>query len=223
MKNIRQKGFGMVEILIVIVVVGLLGTIGWLVYDRQKNNKVDRPQQSSNQVQPTATTEKQTTSTTPSDSWLKYTSQNNKYSLAIPDGWHLESIKGEDDLSAWDTKNISFVAGTRAKVDTVGGGRDGSSIAFSLIYNYKTNEKSGFSDRLKKIKTYTTTNGVTVDKYSRTQTNEPEDRDIPKGTTEFVYRLTHNGVVIHIKHDVLLGETDQTQHIEDAIATLKIL
>jgi prepilin-type N-terminal cleavage/methylation domain-containing protein len=34
----NQKGFSVVEILIVIVVVGLLGTVGWLVYDRQKNN-----------------------------------------------------------------------------------------------------------------------------------------------------------------------------------------
>jgi prepilin-type N-terminal cleavage/methylation domain-containing protein len=33
----NQKGFSVVEILIVIVVVGLLGAVGWLVYDRQKN------------------------------------------------------------------------------------------------------------------------------------------------------------------------------------------
>ena len=33
----NQKGFSVVEILIVIVVVGLLGAGGWLVYDRQKN------------------------------------------------------------------------------------------------------------------------------------------------------------------------------------------
>ena len=36
----NQKGFSGVEILIVIVVVGLLGAVGWLVYDRQ-NNKAD--------------------------------------------------------------------------------------------------------------------------------------------------------------------------------------
>lgn len=33
----NQKGFSAVEILIVIVVVGLLGAVGWLVYDRQKS------------------------------------------------------------------------------------------------------------------------------------------------------------------------------------------
>lgn len=36
----NEKGFSVVEILIVIVVVGLLGAVGWLVYDRQ-NSKTD--------------------------------------------------------------------------------------------------------------------------------------------------------------------------------------
>ncbi|MEI6751380.1 MAG: prepilin-type N-terminal cleavage/methylation domain-containing protein [Candidatus Saccharibacteria bacterium] len=40
MKN-NQKGFSVVEILIVIVVVGLLGAVGWLVYDRQNNKQTD--------------------------------------------------------------------------------------------------------------------------------------------------------------------------------------
>lgn len=38
----NQKGFSVVEILIVIVVVGLLGAVGWLVYDRQKNKSDDK-------------------------------------------------------------------------------------------------------------------------------------------------------------------------------------
>lgn len=38
----NQKGFSVVEILIVIVVVGLLGTVGWLVYGRQKGMSDDK-------------------------------------------------------------------------------------------------------------------------------------------------------------------------------------
>lgn len=33
----NQKGFSVIEVLIVVVIVGLLGAVGWLVYDRQKN------------------------------------------------------------------------------------------------------------------------------------------------------------------------------------------
>jgi len=35
--KINQKGFSLVELLIAVVVLGLLGTIGWMVYDRQTN------------------------------------------------------------------------------------------------------------------------------------------------------------------------------------------
>jgi prepilin-type N-terminal cleavage/methylation domain-containing protein len=35
----NQKGFSAIEILVVIIVVGLAATVGWLVYDRQKTNK----------------------------------------------------------------------------------------------------------------------------------------------------------------------------------------
>ncbi len=34
----NQKGFSVVEVLIVIIIVGLLGVVGWLVYDRQNKN-----------------------------------------------------------------------------------------------------------------------------------------------------------------------------------------
>ncbi len=53
----NQKGFSVVEILIVIVVVGLIGTVGWLVNDRQKNNKSTETASNSN----TATEQKETT------------------------------------------------------------------------------------------------------------------------------------------------------------------
>lgn len=38
--KVDQKGFSVIEIFILVAVVGLLGVVGWLVYDRQKS-KVD--------------------------------------------------------------------------------------------------------------------------------------------------------------------------------------
>jgi len=35
--KVNQKGFSVVELVVVVVVLGLLGTIGWMVYDRQTN------------------------------------------------------------------------------------------------------------------------------------------------------------------------------------------
>lgn len=39
----NQKGFSVVEVLIVVVIVGLIGTVGWFVYDRQKSKNNEQP------------------------------------------------------------------------------------------------------------------------------------------------------------------------------------
>ena len=35
----NQKGFSVVEVLVVVIIVGLIGAVGWLVYDRQSTSK----------------------------------------------------------------------------------------------------------------------------------------------------------------------------------------
>lgn len=62
----NQKGFSVVEILIVIVVVGLLGAVGWLVYDRQKN-KTDNKEVTSTQETQQTTSNNSETATQESD------------------------------------------------------------------------------------------------------------------------------------------------------------
>lgn len=59
--NINQKGFGIVEILVVIVVVGLIGAVGWLVYDRQKTTKQGTTAQQSATNQDKTSTDKNQT------------------------------------------------------------------------------------------------------------------------------------------------------------------
>lgn len=62
MKKLNQKGFSVVEILIVIVVVGLLGAVGWLVYDRQSKNNDSSNKSQTSSTAPTDTTTKSETS-----------------------------------------------------------------------------------------------------------------------------------------------------------------
>lgn len=54
----NQKGFSVVEITIVIVVVGLLGAIGWLVYDRQSSKNNDSVSTTKDEQSPSAQTAK---------------------------------------------------------------------------------------------------------------------------------------------------------------------
>lgn len=86
--KVNQKGFSVVEILIVIVVVGLLGAVGWFVYDRQSKDKAE----------PVATkteTKEKEASTPEKDTYegmTKYTSE--KYGIAFyhPKDWSTEEV-----------------------------------------------------------------------------------------------------------------------------------
>ncbi len=40
--KIDEKGFSVAELLIMVLVVGLIGAVGWLVYDRQKSKTADK-------------------------------------------------------------------------------------------------------------------------------------------------------------------------------------
>lgn len=48
--KVNQKGFSVVEILIVVTILGLVGVVGWLVYDRQ-NNKADEKSTTTQTIQ----------------------------------------------------------------------------------------------------------------------------------------------------------------------------
>jgi prepilin-type N-terminal cleavage/methylation domain-containing protein len=83
----NQKGFSVIEILLVIVVVGLIGTVGWLVYDRQ-NSDTDA-QANQNSVQEQGNTEEdqpigdKDTSNVP-EGWTTYDNETLGFSFNYP-------------------------------------------------------------------------------------------------------------------------------------------
>jgi prepilin-type N-terminal cleavage/methylation domain-containing protein len=91
MKN-NQKGFSVVEVLIVIVIVGLIGAVGWLVMDRQNNKAAQTSdsqtaQQEDNQEQ--AVDENQDEKSVVPEGWTKYEFKAGSVSFAYPNEWSL--------------------------------------------------------------------------------------------------------------------------------------
>lgn len=84
----NQKGFSVFEILIVIVVVGLLGAVGWLVYDRQKS-KPDKQQTSTQKSEQEQEVPKQETKAViKCDTSLKeFKSEKIGISFCYPETW----------------------------------------------------------------------------------------------------------------------------------------
>lgn len=85
----NQKGFSVVEILIVIVVVGLFGAVGWLVYDRQKSkaDNKDTTTQTSQQEQKQETPKEETKTADPYEGWKSGTFKYTKLSYKLPPNW----------------------------------------------------------------------------------------------------------------------------------------
>lgn len=65
--NKNQLGFGTVEIILVVVIIGLLGAVGWFVYDK---NKTETTPASSTVTTPTTTPTTETTTPTDTTKYL---------------------------------------------------------------------------------------------------------------------------------------------------------
>lgn len=89
--KINHKGFSVVEILAVVAVVGLLGAVGWLVYDRQKNkdSNSQTTAQTSQQEQKKETTKEEAN---PYEGMTQYS--NAKYGITFyhPKDWKTEEV-----------------------------------------------------------------------------------------------------------------------------------
>ena len=90
-----SKGFSAVELLIIIVVVGVLGAGGWLVWHRSKKNDtpVSKTQQSATQT----TTYKR--STTVPANWKTYHNTASKFSFSYPSDWSVRSSETDGPVT----------------------------------------------------------------------------------------------------------------------------
>lgn len=83
MKN-YQKGFGVIEMVIIVAIVGLIGAIGWSLYDRQIKSSDDGTTQQAPTDDESTT---YTRSTTPPSDWKTYSNEKYKITLSYPADW----------------------------------------------------------------------------------------------------------------------------------------
>lgn len=110
MKN-NQKGFSVVEIFIVIVVIGLIGAVGWLVYSRQKSKSNNKEM----------TTQTNNSATKGSDIHINKQESlitlinDNGISVAttsLPTGWKIEKGCGDKSMFILTPEKLRVKCGT---------------------------------------------------------------------------------------------------------------
>lgn len=107
MKNLKhnQDGFSAVEIILVLIIVTLLGAIGWYVYNQSKNKTPDSMSVS------TSSAPQKTTETDPYAGWKSYTLVHEKASFKYPSDWTLKDTNTDPVMSDMDSIELKAPSG----------------------------------------------------------------------------------------------------------------
>lgn len=119
----NQKGFSVVEILIVIIVVGLIGTVVWVVYDRQGTNN----SQATKSEQKQETKKDETTTQQPEEyaGWKVHKDSNWKLEFKYPVDWSVASrdyINGGNNTREIILKSPDFKSNTASVIEDINAG-----------------------------------------------------------------------------------------------------
>ena len=126
----NQRGFGAVELVLIVVVIGLLGAVGWLVYDRQQKEDSESTKNSS-QTSQTASKESESTTAKAEDTkdetadWKTYTDNKWKFLAKYPSDWTMTSKDYENggaDTRLVTYKSSNFKSDTASVIEVINTG-----------------------------------------------------------------------------------------------------
>jgi hypothetical protein len=241
MKKLNNKGFSAAEVLIAVVILVLVGAIGWYVMARRNKPATNQttPQASINSFEdckkagyPIQESYPETCKTPdgksftnpaqpakPADetqTWLLYTPPKKTYSVRLPDGWKFVNL--EESIYARGATDVVYAKGTKATVTTAAGGWDGPSD-FSIAVPYDTSE---IEHEGTEQGTITTNSGLIAHKFYYLQTAEPEVIGYAKGSKVYTYYFDAKGKYIQAQHVVTPGQTEQLALVEKTLKTLEV-
>lgn len=215
----NQKGFGIVQVLLFIVLVGLITGTGFYIYKAQQNT--NKSLDSANKTLDDLAEDKQTkpeNKVKEEDSWFLYEPSDKAFSVRIPDGW--TGVALYDNLYVRNPANMVYTQGTKAQIEVLeDGGWDGAS-PFSLYYPKQNGDQivreGAEQDALK------TGAGLSVRKFIYTQETEPDGIGYQKGSKVYSYYFDSDGKYLQVSHVVAPGETDRHEIVERLVRTIVI-
>lgn len=226
----NQKGFSVVEVLIIVVVVGLVGTVGWLVYDRQKSNKTDTrsPTTNTNQQQGEPKEEAQQPVSDETANWRVITSGQGKFTFKAPDGWKFVNCTDADWVYVryeGDANDTSLEYQQSKPVNEVKQqcGGFGDIIKFSIErFNADGSSSRGVRapDPIVGGTAITTGSGIKGQKKCDETRSKPFN-NAPAIIKNCQYSFATNNSQVWLNYQLLEGNKDRTDLIEDVVKTIK--
>ncbi|MDB5163566.1 MAG: hypothetical protein JWS12_183 [Candidatus Saccharibacteria bacterium] len=216
----NEQGFSVVEALLIVVIVAVIGAVGWYVYRAQKNTTKTyntAAQAQTGEAQPKKPTPKPPAPADITAGWKLFTSAKLGYTIRIPDGWTLLTDPASGILmSGKDTTGITYKAGTMATVTEQQIGDD-ASHPFVLAQGAGDDVLSKYTNQ----GTVKAAN-VTGTKYYYLYATDPDVIGPSKGTKEYRYHFMKGQTVLDVTYSILPGDKDNTTTVEKAIATFSI-
>ncbi len=221
-KNLNKQGFTVVEVLMILLVVVIVGAIGWYVW-RQRNlasqNAASDSARSSEQQSTTSSKKEKTktTTTTTSDAsadWNSYKSKTGGFTIKVPDGWKLTAINGW--LYGHQDSDVVDKSGTDGKVTETEFGWDGPS-ALTVMADSKYASQLVDGD---KQGTITSNSGVVFTKYYQL-VSETVQMGPTKGDKIYTYYANQGGKKAVIQRTFHKGDTVDLTSTELLVKSFK--
>lgn len=210
----NENGFSAIEILIVLVIVGLIGAVGWLVYDRQKNPEKTASDTNTNQTQQ-ATPKPEEQKESEFSLTAKLTSLNKKFALSIPDGWIFTNDTEQDYAYA---TGMTYKKGEVAKINNEFGHRGGGFTKTSFVIQYAKDGLKDYFSASKADGVLKLNNGKEAKKYSEVINND--EMGIPDGSKSYGYQVDYEDGTIIFSYLVNPNDSDERTLVEASIKTL---
>lgn len=208
----NEAGFSPVEVVLVLVVVALVGVVGWLVYKNHSKTANSNTPISNNSTTTTKTTTP-TRSTDKTSKWYLYSSNDGAYKIRLADG--LTFIGNNDSTSIYTLEPIALGSTTAKVVIRNSGGE--SDHGLYINYFAKSSDATAAGDKQHGFKTDA---GLDVEKYYYYQATEPQGLGLSKGGKEYTYRIINDGKAVTVTYDVSAGQTVNTDLVEQMVKTV---
>jgi hypothetical protein len=203
MTRLGNKGFGGIEILVLLIVVVIVSGAGWYMW-KSKHKPVQKVEIPRCEAPAEA------------KGWLKYETENKAIKLCVPDGWKMVETRGLDVLSVGQNSELVYKPGTLAEVVK----QDAPAQEFAL--NMSTISDAAFQNNVTGTKErLLAENGVTIDRYTFTQTKEPDlYNSTPQGATDYKYFISINNKRVRVDYRLLPGEQSNQKIVEKMVKSI---
>lgn len=163
----KQKGFTLVEVLLVVLVVSFIGFAGYYVWD----NQTSKEKSSANSYSSKKATKKKNKSTDITAKWETYETPDKLFSVKIPDGLHVQKTYDGSQLTITP---LTYVKDAPVTYEDIPYSKNTARALSIYFYNGETAWLEGIDETADKAgilkkSTLKTRDGLDITKYHFTQ------------------------------------------------------